>query len=380
MGSGTDRVDTSEPTGGPRARLRDGREPGDDLVPALVLVAIGVLVPLLVAARYEPHLRMYVNSKEYSILSALGVGLAFWLCVEGLDLDRVTVLGTAIIAPVPLTFAAGLLAAALGGRLVDSFVFAEFLPYALAIAAAGALAVGLSLVTEALVGRHSRLPERRTVALAVGTTALFGIGAGTGVRYANPSPASIEDVRITYSGSEASLGVFFDTDSSAHHIAVVAPDGTIARERPADAAVERDWTKIRIAQPRGSLYRGQFQVRIATFLGTTVDSTSIGVETGPVPSIRGVETDTSRPNEIDVTAVVGNDGDVTGKTVVDLRGPENDELERTIDWIDPVEPVTAAFTLRRDAIETDRADIVVTTRLERGDTEYDRQRVDLSEG
>ncbi|QLK24965.1 hypothetical protein HYG81_12700 [Natrinema zhouii] len=256
MDSRSDRADDPNRAADPLTRLRAGREPGDDLVPALALVIAGVLVPLFVAARYEGLLELYIDPKEYSILVALGVGLVFWLLVDGFDLDRVTVFGTAIIAPMPVTIAVGLLAAVLDLAWLGSSVVDELFPYSLAITAAGALAVGLSLLTEQLSIRHPRLPERRWLALTAGATALFGIGAGVGIRYARPPSASLEDVRVHYSAAEASFSVFLDIDSTDLHIAVVAPDGTITRDQPFETEAERGWTTVRIAQPRGSLYRG----------------------------------------------------------------------------------------------------------------------------
>lgn len=379
MDSRSDRAADPERAADPLTRLRAGREPGDDLVPALALVIAGVLVPLFVAARYEGHLEPYLDLKEYSILVALGVGLVFWLLVEGFDLDRVTVFGTAIIAPIPVTIAVGLLAVVLELAWLDSFVFDELFLYSLAITAAGALAVGLSLLTEQLSIRHPRLPERRRMALTVGAMALFGIGAGVGIRYARPPSASLEDVRVHYSAAEASFSVFLDIDSTDLHVAVVAPDETITRDQPFETEVERDWMMVRVAQPRGSLYRGQFEIRLGTFWGNTVDSMSISVEDGPVLSIRRVETEQTRPSEIVVTATVENVGDVTGMTAVGLRGAGDNRLDSTTVSLEPGATTDTRFTIYRDDRETDRDELFVTARLEGAETEDDRRRVDLSE-
>lgn len=375
MDSRSDRTDDPNRAADPLTRLRAGREPGDDLVPALALVIAGILVPLFVAARYEGHLELYVDPKEYSILVALGVGLAFWLFVEGVDIDRVTVFGTAIIAPMPVTIAVGLLAAVLELAWLGSSVVDDLFPYSLAITAAGALAVGLSLLTEQLSIRHPRLPERRRMALTAGATALFGIGAGVGIRYARPPSASLEDVRVHYSAAEASFSVFLDIDSTDLHVAVVAPDGTITRDQPFETDVERDWMMVRVAQPRGSLYRGQFEIRIGTLWGNTVDSMPISVEDGPVLSIQRVETEQFRPTETVVTATVENGGDVTGATAVDLRGAEGNELDRTTVGLEPGATTDTRFTIHRD----DRDELFVTARLEGAETEADRRRVDRSE-
>lgn len=279
MTSGSERPDDPKHTADPVARLRTGREPGDDLVPAIALVVVAVVVPLLVAARYASHIRLYMDAGEYNVLVGLGLTLGLWLIVDGLDLDRVTVLGTAIMAPVPATIGVVLVTAVLEVEWLDSFVFFDVPSYSVAVVAAGVLAVGLSLLTEQLSIRHTRLPARRKVTAAAGATALFGIGVGAGVQYVTPPSASIEAVDLDYSGWEATLWVNYATDSKEFLITVVAPDGTTVRERLAD--VERNWTRVSVPHPERSLHHGRFTVSIDTFWGNTVDSTSITVENGP---------------------------------------------------------------------------------------------------
>lgn len=378
MTPGSDRPDGLNHTADPVARLRADREPGDDLVPAIALVVVAVVAPLLVAARYEAHIRLYMDVGEYTILVGLGLTLGLWLIVDGLDLDRVTVFGTAIMTPVPATIGAGLLTAVLEVEWLDSFVFFDDpVPYSVAVIAAGVLAVGLSLLTEHLSIRHTCLPARRKVTAAAGATALFGIGASAGIQYATPPSASIESVDLDYSGWEATLWVNCATDSKDLHITVVAPDGTTVKERLAD--VERNWTSIRVPHPQRTLHHGQFAVSIGTFWGNTVDSTSITVENGPELSIRRVETRTNSRNDVLVTATVGNHGDVAGRTEIDLHGPANDDLDGTTATIEPGATATDTLTVQRDADETELSSVLVTTRLEGAETDADRQRVALPE-
>lgn len=377
MDSEPDRSDDRIHPTDPLARLRAGREPGEDLLPAIVLVSVTVFVPLLVAARYEDHLRMYMNSEEYTILVGLGVALGLWLVVDGLDLDRVTVFGTVVMAPIPITSVLGLFIVSLELEWLDGVGFLEFGPLSFAIITGGAVAVGLSLLTEQLSIRHARLPARRRVTAAAGATALFGIGTGAGVQYATPPAASIEDVDVYYSGREATFWVNHVTDSTDLHIAVVAPDGTTATRRLVGSY--RNWWKVRVPQPERSLYRGRFEVSIATFWGNTVDSTSITVENGPVLSIRRVEAERSRPDEVVVTATVSNDGDVAARTEIDLHGSADDQLDGTTVTIEPVATTTVTLTAQRTAFETDSDSAFVAARLERGRWNVDRHLVDLPE-
>ncbi|WP_226005294.1 hypothetical protein [Natrinema salinisoli] len=370
MTSGSERPDDPKHTVDPVARLRAGREPGDDLVPAIALVVVAVVVPLLVAARYEGHIRLYMDTGEYNVLVGLGLTLGLWLIVDGLDLDRVTVFGTAIMAPVPATIGVALVTAVLEVEWLDSFVFFDVPSYSVAIIAAGALAVGLSLLTEQLSIRHTRLPVRRKVTAAAGTTALFGIGVGAGVQYATPPPASIDGIDLDYSGWEATFRVDRETASEDLHITVVAPDGTAVTERLADA--ERNWTRVSVPHPERSLHRGRFAVSIDTFWGNTVDSTSITVENGPELSIRRVETGTTSRNDVLVTATVGNHGDVAGRTEIDLHGAANDHLDETTATIDPGATTTDTLTVQRDADETQPDSVLVTAKLEGAETDADR--------
>ncbi|WP_440770096.1 hypothetical protein [Natronorubrum sp. DTA28] len=293
MPSNTDRDDDRSAVANPLVRLRAGREPGDDLAAAVVVVVVGMLVPLVVASRYEPHLELYSSPQQYVALAAFGFGLASWLVVEGLDLDRVTFVGTAIIAPWLVLLAVLPLLSMLGFHWVDSFAIRRSLvQYPVAIGTAGTSAVVLSLLTEQLSVRHSRAPGRRTVAFSTGAVAVLGVGTVAAARYASPPAASIDDVDVEYSGRDAEFFVALEAESTAFHVAITAPDGTIVRKRVRDFDLEYGPMRIVVPQPEDAVHRGRFDLEIVSNLGATIDSASVTVDNGSMTSIRDVETET----------------------------------------------------------------------------------------
>lgn len=262
----------------PLTRLRAAREPGDDLLAAVAIVAVGTLLPLVVGGRYEYYLSLYLGPAQFAAIAAFGFGLVSWPLVDGLEIDRVTFAGSAIVAPWGVV--AALLFAIAVAPWVETLVLLDSLPqYPFALGASGAAVVGCSLLSEQLSIRYSRVPGRRRVAFTACAAAVLGIGAVLGDRYRSPPVASIDDVDVEYGEYGVDVFVSLETESTAMHVTVVTPDGTTVRRRVTERGLEYDPFRVLVPRPEPDS-DGRFDVRIVSSLGATIDSTSITVD-GP---------------------------------------------------------------------------------------------------
>ena len=348
----------------------------------VAIYVVGTLTPLVVAARFDEFLGLYVDPLTYSVLAGAAFGLAVWLLVDGLDLDRRTAAQAAIVGP---TLVGGIVVPTLAYLALDPGAVTfrdEFIWYPLAITAGGGGAVGLSVLTERLSTRHAAVPDRRTVTVAVGTTALLGLGAVVGRRstaawreYTTPPDGEIEAVELEYHRWGVSVRPSLEVEPTPFQVTVVAPDGTVASERVTD-----DWDAplvIGVSYPDGSIHRGRFEIRLESVRGVVVDTTSVTVEDGPIPSIRRVETRTIGRNSRIADVVVGNEGDARAAFDIALRGEDGERLDDDETGIDPGDETETVLTIHHDDREGTR-DAVVTMQFDGPESDERTDRVELT--
>lgn len=268
----------------PLTRLRAGREPGDDLLPAVAIVAVCMLVPLFVPERYAAHLELYLSPGEYVGFAAVWFGLASWLLVEGLEIDRVTFAGSAVLTPWAVVIALPVLLAGRFDHLITTVVSMDALfGYPFAIGAVGVAVVGLSLLSEEASLRYTRVPGRRRTAFAVGATAILGVSAVTGARYARPPAASIETVTVdTDEPNVTNVFVSVEAETTTLHVAITDPSGAIWRRRLREFDLEHGPVRVGVPERDGSSVDGRYEVELVSAWGRTVDSTTILVRNGTV--------------------------------------------------------------------------------------------------
>ena len=282
-GRGNER-DERERSPRPLTRLRAGREPGDDLLSAVAIVAVCALVPLFIPERYAAHLALYIGRGPYVAIATVWFGLASWLLVEGLEIDRVTFAGSAVLTPWAVVIALPVL---LPGRFEHLFTTVmstdAFFRYPFAIGAAGVTVVGLSLLSEQLSIRYTRVPGRRRTAFAVGSTAILGVGTVAGVRYARPPAASIESVTVdTEESNDTNVFVSVEAETTALHVAVTDPSGAVWRRRIREFDLEHGPVRVGVPERDDSSVDGRYEVELVSARGRTVDSTTVRVRNGAI--------------------------------------------------------------------------------------------------
>lgn len=351
----------------------------------VTMFVVGTFAPLVVAVRYEGFLELYVGSLAYSALAGTAFGLAAWVLVDRLDLDRRTVGQTAVFGPILLVGIVAPTLALLGLDLRSFVLRDEFLWYPLSISAGGGLAVALSAVTERLSAHHAVVPERRTVTLAVGTTALLGLGAAAGRRsvaawheYSTLPGGTIEGAWLAYYQWNARVWPKLDVESTPFRVTVVAPDGTIASERVTIDDRDDGSPSVAVPYPDGSIHRGRFEVRLESVRGDVSDSTTVAVEDGPVPSIRRVDTRTTGRNSRIADVVVENEGDVTGDFEIELRDGDGKRLDGDSTAIGPGAEIESTLVIDHDD-RAERRSAVVAVQFEgpESDSRADREPIEF---
>jgi hypothetical protein len=378
--------------------------PGDSL-PSVLLVAAGVLAPLVLVQTTSDLLALYLSGETFTAIAAVVYAIVAWWFLEAVDPDYRDYLPAAIGVPALLFFVAPPLYLtgrgevtldylATGSVVVDGYgVVSGLFFYVVAFAVAGVVATQFSKKAHEYAQRSDRRPTARTLAtgaVAVVALALLGVVVVNQTAAGSVAVTGVEmnDERVDW--STHTLAVELDGSPAELRVVVTDPLGDRTVQRVPRSALADGTETVRFrtrldGQPRGiAVANGEYHVEVTTVTGTTVAEhrytfdglpplsasvVDVAVD-GPVAwNGRPVQVVEGNPASGTVAVVVENPESVRVPVRVELRRPSGESFDAYVLDTPPTERVGVVLSLRPEEVErlherTDGRAVVVVRRGE----------------
>jgi len=271
-------------------------ESNGDLGPAALLVATGLVVPVVVAGVARDTVQLYLTGLEVTAATAVAFAVVWWLAIEARDLERIDVAIASVLVPALFFLAVIVLAVVevlpVGPR---SYLFdglAGLFRYASLFAGAGLAAVALSR----RLGDHDRLPGPRTLAAGLAVVVVLGGALAVGVNHAAASSATVTAVEPGTLDHDRALNVTVEGAPAELRVAVVAPGGQTVWKRLSRGEMSGGSGTVSIpawfdeTPPPDTLpiRAGGYEVRVTSLLGATVATDRYAVDGEVTPTVTEV--------------------------------------------------------------------------------------------